>query len=59
MQPGTILGHEGVGVVDEVGSNTRRLNVGDRVVGSTRSLYHYTIPQLHPIALLYIVMYEV
>ena len=36
MMPGTILGHEGVGVVEEVGSNTRSLNVGDRVVvGST------------------------
>jgi D-arabinose 1-dehydrogenase-like Zn-dependent alcohol dehydrogenase len=54
MQPGTILGHEGVGVV---GSNTRRLNVGDRVdVGSTRSLYHSSTR--HPITFLYIVMYE-
>jgi threonine dehydrogenase-like Zn-dependent dehydrogenase len=36
MQPGTILGHEGVGVVEEVGSNARSLNVGERVVaGST------------------------
>jgi threonine dehydrogenase-like Zn-dependent dehydrogenase len=32
MQPGTILGHEGVGVVEEVGRNVRNLNVGDRVV---------------------------
>jgi threonine dehydrogenase-like Zn-dependent dehydrogenase len=36
MQPGTILGHEGVGVVEEVGRNARGLNVGERVVvGST------------------------
>jgi threonine dehydrogenase-like Zn-dependent dehydrogenase len=36
MLPGTILGHEGVGVVEEVGPQTRNLNVGDRVVvGST------------------------
>jgi threonine dehydrogenase-like Zn-dependent dehydrogenase len=32
MVPGTILGHEGVGVVEEVGRNVRNLNVGDRVV---------------------------
>ena len=32
MVPGTILGHEGVGVVEEVGSQVRNLNVGDRVV---------------------------
>lgn len=36
MQPGTILGHEGVGVIEELGSNARNLNAGDRVVvGST------------------------
>ena len=36
MQPGTILGHEGVGVVEEVGRNARGLNIGERVVvGST------------------------
>src|SRR5918995_1523650 len=36
MTPGTILAHEGVGVVEEVGSQTRNLQVGDRVVvGST------------------------
>ena len=36
MDPGTILGHEGVGVVEEVGPQVRNLNAGDRVVvGST------------------------
>ena len=32
MKPGTILGHEAVGVVEEVGPNVRNLNRGDRVV---------------------------
>src|SRR3954447_7659503 len=32
MKPGTILGHEGVGIVDEVGRNVRNLRPGDRVV---------------------------
>src|SRR5919107_2601924 len=32
MQPGTILGHEAVGVVEEVGSDLRNLAQGDRVV---------------------------
>ncbi len=36
MVPGTILGHEGVGIVEQVGSDVRNLNIGDRVViGST------------------------
>src|SRR4051794_9111221 len=32
MKPGTILGHEGVGIVEEVGKNVRNLAKGDRVV---------------------------
>ncbi|WEY41870.1 zinc-dependent alcohol dehydrogenase [Paraburkholderia sp. SUR17] len=32
MQPGTILGHEGVGIVEEVGSGARNLRRGDRVL---------------------------
>ncbi len=32
MKPGTILGHEGVGIVEELGEDVRNLTVGDRVV---------------------------
>jgi threonine dehydrogenase-like Zn-dependent dehydrogenase len=32
MKPGTILGHEGVGVIEELGEDVRNLEVGDRVV---------------------------
>jgi threonine dehydrogenase-like Zn-dependent dehydrogenase len=32
MKPGTILGHEAVGIVEEVGKNVRNLRPGDRVV---------------------------
>ncbi|MBO0821801.1 MAG: glutathione-dependent formaldehyde dehydrogenase [Nocardiopsaceae bacterium] len=32
MRPGTILGHEAVGVVEETGRNVRNFNIGDRVV---------------------------
>ena len=32
MEEGTILGHEGVGVVEELGTDVRNLSVGDRVV---------------------------
>lgn len=32
MVPGTVLGHEGVGIVEEVGKEVRNLKVGDRVV---------------------------
>ncbi len=32
MKPGTILGHEGVGIVEEVGDDVRNFRPGDRVV---------------------------
>lgn len=32
MQPGTILGHEGVGIIEEVGADVRNFRPGDRVV---------------------------
>ncbi|WP_126583314.1 zinc-dependent alcohol dehydrogenase [Tengunoibacter tsumagoiensis] len=32
MRPGTILGHEGVGIVEEVGKDVRNFKPGDRVV---------------------------
>lgn len=32
MKPGTILGHEGVGIVEAIGADVRNLEVGDRVV---------------------------
>jgi threonine dehydrogenase-like Zn-dependent dehydrogenase len=32
MVPGTILGHEGVGTIEAIGSDVRNLNIGDRVV---------------------------
>ncbi|WP_432813319.1 alcohol dehydrogenase catalytic domain-containing protein [Pantanalinema sp. GBBB05] len=32
MKPGTIIGHEGVGIIEEIGTNVRNLKVGDRVV---------------------------
>jgi threonine dehydrogenase-like Zn-dependent dehydrogenase len=32
MRPGTILGHEGVGVIEDLGEDVRNLVVGDRVV---------------------------
>lgn len=36
MRPGTVLGHEAVGVVAEAGPQVRNFNIGDRVViGST------------------------
>lgn len=36
MKPGTVLGHEGVGIVEEVGKDVRNFSPGDRVViGST------------------------
>jgi len=35
MEKGTILGHEGVGVVEELGDDVRNLDLGDRVVVSS------------------------
>ena len=32
MKPGTILGHEAVGIIEELGAQVRNLKVGDRVV---------------------------
>ncbi|MGH7231385.1 MAG: zinc-dependent alcohol dehydrogenase [Nitrospiraceae bacterium] len=32
MESGTILGHEGVGIVEELGPDVRNLRIGDRVV---------------------------
>ena len=32
MRPGTILGHEGVGIVERIGGDVRNVRVGDRVV---------------------------
>jgi threonine dehydrogenase-like Zn-dependent dehydrogenase len=32
MKPGTVLGHEGVGIVEEVGKGVRNVSKGDRVV---------------------------
>ena len=32
LEPGTVLGHEAVGVIEELGKDVRNLNVGDRVV---------------------------
>jgi threonine dehydrogenase-like Zn-dependent dehydrogenase len=32
MKPGTILGHEGVGIVEQLGSDVRDFDTGDRVI---------------------------
>jgi alcohol dehydrogenase len=32
MDPGTVMGHEAVGLVDEVGAQVERVRIGDRVV---------------------------
>src|SRR5687767_1944691 len=34
MRPGSVMGHEFVGIVEQVGSSVSALKVGDRVVGS-------------------------
>ncbi|WP_106478890.1 zinc-dependent alcohol dehydrogenase [Phytohalomonas tamaricis] len=35
MKEGTILGHEGVGIVEQLGDDVRNLSIGDRVVVSS------------------------
>lgn len=32
MEPGTIMGHEGVGIVEDIGPDVRNLSIGDRVI---------------------------
>lgn len=32
MKSGTILGHEGVGIVEQLGADVRNLSIGDRVI---------------------------
>src|SRR3954470_8351156 len=32
MKPGTVLGHEGVGIVEQLGADVRYFDIGDRVV---------------------------
>lgn len=32
MRPGTILGHEGVGIIEEIGSEVKNFKIGDRVI---------------------------
>jgi threonine dehydrogenase-like Zn-dependent dehydrogenase len=34
MKPGTVLGHEGVGVVEDLGEDVRNFEIGDRVIVS-------------------------
>lgn len=38
MRPGTILGHEALGVVEEVGEDVRNLRPGDRVASRRHRL---------------------
>jgi threonine dehydrogenase-like Zn-dependent dehydrogenase len=46
MEPGTILGHEGVGIVEEVGAMVRNFRPGDRVViGSTIACVLLVLPR--------------
>jgi threonine dehydrogenase-like Zn-dependent dehydrogenase len=45
MKPGTILGHEGVGIVEAIGPGLRNVQVGDRVViPSTIGCGYATMP---------------
>ncbi len=58
MKPGTILGHEGVGIVEEIGRDVRNLKTGDRVIipstiacgycSYCRSGYHSQCDQANP-----------
>ena len=58
MRPGTILGHEAVGVIEEVGKDVRNLPPGDRVVvpstigcgycSHCRAGYHAQCDVAHP-----------
>lgn len=34
MEKGTILGHEGVGIVESVGAQVKKIKIGDRVIVS-------------------------
>jgi threonine dehydrogenase-like Zn-dependent dehydrogenase len=43
LEPGTVLGHEGVGVVEELGADVRNFNVGDRVVISSTIACGYCV----------------
>ena len=38
VPPGTVMGHEFVGVVEDIGADVTRFKPGDRVVGSGRGL---------------------
>lgn len=43
-EPGRIMGHEGVGIVDKVGERVTKLKVGDRVTGMLHQCFaEYTI----------------
>lgn len=43
MEPGTILGHEAVGIIEELGDDVRNFSIGDRVViPSTISCGYYS-----------------
>ena len=43
-EPGRIMGHEGVGIVDKVGPRVTKLQVGDRVTGMLHQCFaEYTI----------------
>ncbi len=37
-KPGTTLGHEGVGVIEEIGSGVRSFKKGDHVIGKEKAM---------------------